>query len=97
MKGDIRREWHPLLILSLVFIFWKAFLFSVVFISPGVGYDTSTTLLGFSNNSIPDDSILLLSGYLSKLVRWDAIYYTHLAQEGHIYEQEWALAMDSLP
>lgn len=90
MKNEARRGWHPLLSLSVVFLTWKAVLFFIALTSPGPGYDTSTTLLDFSNDGRSGDFDLWLSGTLSKFVRWDAIYYTHLAHDGHIYEQEWA-------
>lgn len=65
---------HQLLSLSLLFIAWKGLVLTTAWCAPGLGYDTSTTLLP--------------SG--SKLVRWDAIYYVHKAQYGEVFEQEWA-------
>lgn len=62
------------LCLTAIFVVWKRLLLLVALSTPGKGYDTSTTLL-------PS---------LSKLVRWDAIYYVQIARRGHLFEQEWA-------
>jgi GPI mannosyltransferase 2 len=67
--------------LAGVFVAWKTTLALIALASPGPGYDTSTTLLGWSSEQPP---------YLSKFVRWDAIYFTQIAQHGHIHEQQWA-------
>lgn len=65
---------HSFVLILLVFIAWKTLLLFLVWLAPGIGYDTSTTLL--SSNS--------------KLLRWDAIYYVQTARRGHKFEQEWA-------
>merc|ERR1711939_397020 len=65
---------------SVIFGIWKAVLLLLALASPGPGYDTSTTLLDW-----PERYTLL-----SKLVRWDSIYFTQIAQHGHLFEQEWA-------
>lgn len=57
-----------------IFALWKSLILLVSSLSPGLGYDTSTTLL--STNS--------------KLTRWDGIYYVSKARQGDIFEQEWA-------
>ncbi|KAH7888421.1 glycosyltransferase family 76 protein [Phlebopus sp. FC_14] len=31
-----------------------------------------------------------LSPWISSLLRWDAFHFVHVAQEGHVYEHEWA-------
>lgn len=64
----------PVVLISVVFVAWKSFLLFLVWLAPGSGYDTSTTLL-------PSNS---------KLLRWDAIYYVQMARRGHEFEQEWA-------
>ena len=63
----------------MAYLFWKSLLFSLALLSPGSGYDTSATLLG------PDKP-----GVIGNFVRWDAIYYTKIAQRGYLFEQEWA-------
>lgn len=68
---------HPLGTIASAFVAWKALLLLVAWSAPGDGYDTCTTLLPYSN----------------KLLRWDAIYFTHMAQYGHIFEQEWAFGL----
>lgn len=68
---------NSLLTLTGIFASWKALLLLVAWSAPGDGYDTSTTLLPYSN----------------KLVRWDAIYFVQMAQRGHVFEQEWAFGL----
>ena len=70
---------YPKASLAVLYVLWKLFLLLVAIGSPGSGYDTSTSLL-------PQPQSLLTS----KLVRWDAIYYTQIAQRGYVFEQEWA-------
>jgi len=65
---------NHLLTISLIFATWKAVILLIVWLAPGEGYDTSTTLLVGAN----------------KLVRWDAIYFVSKAQRGEVFEQEWA-------
>jgi hypothetical protein len=67
--------------LAGIFATWKAALALIALASPGSGYDTSTTLLSW-NSGKPH--------FLYKFVRWDAIYFTQIAQHGHIHEQQWA-------
>lgn len=87
-------SWQAIRLLTVLFFCWKLLLFSVVALAPGPGYDTSTTLL------IDDESP---SGFLEgvgavstnlplvlKFVRWDAIYFSQIAQRGYLFEQEWA-------
>jgi hypothetical protein len=69
---------NPIIKLFGLFILWKSFLLLVTILSPGLGYDTSTTLLGSAEQ------------LATKLVRWDAIYYTKVAQRDYLFEQEWA-------
>ena len=80
------RPIQNLVILSLA---WKLFMLLVAASSPGLGYDTSTSLLSPSAN--PDRQLPnLLQHILGKLVRWDAIYYVKTAGRGYVFEQEWA-------
>lgn len=60
--------------ISIAFASWKLLILLVAKLTPGLGYDTSTTLLPSTN----------------KLVRWDAIYYVEITRRGHVFEQEWA-------
>ena len=86
---------RPLLALVLLFISWKSILFILAILSPGPGYDTSTTLListgGFNTSeSILTDTDPRLSPLYLKLARWDVIYFASIATRGHVFEQEWA-------
>lgn len=77
---------RPVRSLSIAFWLWKTILFLVVVGCPGPGYDTSTTLL-------PQQGVrsLSLSAPL-KFVRWDSIYFVHIAESGYVFEQEWAFS-----
>ncbi|KAL9121889.1 MAG: hypothetical protein Q9187_001556 [Circinaria calcarea] len=84
---------RPKLSLTIYFIAWKSILLLVALTSPGSGYDTSTTLISESSDATGGSSSPLEAfvGKLStKLVRWDAIYFTQIAQRGYLFEQEWA-------
>ena len=70
---------YPQSNLLLYFVLWKTLLFLIAIVSPGPGYDTSTTLLNSTSN-----------GLSHKFVRWDAIYFTEIARRGYVFEQEWA-------
>jgi hypothetical protein len=71
---------HPLRTLTFVFVAWKAILLLIALVSPLPGYDTSTTLLDWQG----------AHSLTAKFVRWDAIYFTQIAQSGRIHEQQWA-------
>lgn len=74
-----------------LFVVWKALILLIVFSSLGVGYDTSASFSAETGNrSILNDTPSHFSSQWLKFVRWDAIYSTHMAQHGHIFEQEWA-------
>ncbi|KAH8428207.1 ER membrane glycoprotein subunit of the GPI transamidase complex-like protein, variant 3 [Aspergillus melleus] len=77
---------RPVRSLSVVFWLWKTIVFLVVVGCPGPGYDTSTSLL-------PQQGVgsLSLSAPL-KFVRWDSIYFVHIAESGYVFEQEWAFS-----
>lgn len=84
MLDGVTSLWtHPLqqpkTSLIVTFFAWKLLLFIVAVSSPGPGYDTSTFLVQPSPSYVP-----------SKLVRWDAIYFTQIASRGYVFEQDWA-------
>ena len=86
---------HPALRLLALFVAWKSLLALIVLAAPGVGYDTSTSLLSSSSGSQNDASNTpqhLYSTWL-RFVRWDALYYTHMSEQGHVFEQEWAFGV----
>ena len=88
----------PLFLLALVFVSWKTILFVAILSSPGPGYDTSTSLLEVlhsvpTNQSLLRPTAAILQTPILKFVRWDAIYFTHIALEGHVFEQEWAFGV----
>ncbi|KIW35630.1 uncharacterized protein PV07_02315 [Cladophialophora immunda] len=83
---------HPILTLFVLFLAWKSVILLITLAAPGVGYDTSTSLLSWEDGgrqiitNTPDE---MSDGWL-KFVRWDSIYYTHISDQGHVFEQEWA-------
>ncbi|KAL8710705.1 MAG: hypothetical protein Q9220_004723 [cf. Caloplaca sp. 1 TL-2023] len=83
---------HPRKSLVILFSAWKLALMLIAHTSPGPGYDTSTLLL-----ITPDEQQGSLGAshsythvFTTKLIRWDAIYFTRIANRGAIFEQEWA-------
>ncbi|KAL2404292.1 GPI mannosyltransferase 2 [Exophiala dermatitidis] len=86
---------HPLIALTSLFFGWKLCIVVIALASPGIGYDSSTSLL--SSKGSPHQILLETPTSLTspwfKFVRWDAIYFTHISQQGHVYEQEWAFGM----
>ena len=90
MQTKLLRGWHPLFSLTLLFAFWKTILILIALASPGPGYDTSTSLLLPTKPTSHAAGSAQVAFGVSKFVRWDAIYYTQIAQRGHIFEQEWA-------
>ncbi|KZF24963.1 glycosyltransferase family 76 protein [Xylona heveae TC161] len=94
---------RPLTALCLCFVSWKIILFIIACLAPGPGYDTSTALLlgrlgqlSGNVNTSPENAtqnnilMRLMTHVASKLVRWDAIYFTQIAERGYAFEQEWA-------
>ena len=71
----------PRLSLTLIFVCWKSLLFTLAQCSPWPGYDTSTVILHPLHN-----------GWAMPFIRWDAIYFTQIAQRGYLFEQEWAFS-----
>ncbi|TIA14004.1 mannosyltransferase [Aureobasidium pullulans] len=86
MFADIRA-------LACLFVFWKLLLLCIAYASPGPGYDTSTNLLLLRAQSAQSENTLLAhlaKNLVSKVVRWDALYFISVAQRGYLFEQEWA-------
>lgn len=80
--------------LIAVFCAWKSALLAIAAASPGPGYDTSTQLfLGRGGSSSSRSSLsLLIEHVVSRLTRWDAIYFASSSEQGQIFEQEWAFS-----
>ena len=84
---------RPLLTITLTFIAWKALLGLIAWVSPGIGYDTSSSLLEDFPSSVElADTPSSLQHFSTKFVRWDAIYFTQIAARQYVFEQEWAFS-----
>lgn len=85
-------NWQGVLLLAALFLLWKAILFAIVALAPGPGYDTSTSLLvdtsSRSGSAVKLGEVATTLPCMLKFVRWDAIYFTQIAQRGSVYEQE---------
>ncbi|PGH07268.1 hypothetical protein AJ80_08028 [Polytolypa hystricis UAMH7299] len=84
---------RPRLFLTVCFILWKLLLLLTIVVSPGPGYDTSSTLLSLTGPgqlSLHGQRLQSPFTRLVKLVRWDSIYFLKIARRGYLYEQEWA-------
>ncbi|KXH57516.1 mannosyltransferase [Colletotrichum salicis] len=78
-----RHDSQPRQTLITSFVAWKALLLAIALGSAvAPSYDTSTTLMLQRNES----NISLVT----RLTRWDALYFTQSARRGYVYEQEWA-------
>jgi len=75
--------------LVIYFLAWKMLLLAVAYVSPGVGYDTSTDLL-FDQDSA--EKYTTLDKLVLSLTRWDGIYFASSSFRGHQYEQAWAFS-----
>ncbi|OJJ73554.1 hypothetical protein ASPBRDRAFT_194492 [Aspergillus brasiliensis CBS 101740] len=85
---------HPYRSLFSVFLLWKASLLLLAILTPGPGYDTSTTLFPWHRDTSEREGVIpsTLRRISTKLSRWDSIYFTESARRGHIFEQEWAFS-----
>lgn len=88
ISASLLRLDNPIRSLTLAFWLWKALLFIAVVACPGSGYDTSTTLLSYQD-ATPGSQTEPLTWSL-KFARWDSIYFLHIAEQGYVFEQEWA-------
>jgi len=89
--GSLSTTKKQLYTLFSMFVAWKGLILLIVFASIGIGYDTSASLLaGAASDAILTDAPAEFSSQWLKFVRWDAIYFTHMADQGHVFEQEWA-------
>ncbi|EXJ89447.1 hypothetical protein A1O3_02514 [Capronia epimyces CBS 606.96] len=86
---------HPLIGLFVIFLAWKLCILLITLASPGPGYDTSTSLLFGHQDSrhATSGTPSFMANRWFNFVRWDAIYFTHMSEQGHVYEQEWAFGM----
>merc|ERR1711964_627685 len=57
--------------------------------SPGMGYDTSTSLF-YTESEQAIQLPLVLRYLVGKLTRWDGIYFVQSSRRGYLFEQEWA-------
>ncbi|RJE25290.1 hypothetical protein PHISCL_02379 [Aspergillus sclerotialis] len=85
---------QPVRSLTIAFWIWKAIVFLAAVACPGPGYDTSTTLLPDPTTGTLDVTPgIKRADSLSvplRFVRWDSIYYVDIAENGYVFEQEWA-------
>ncbi|PWY87607.1 DUF409 domain protein [Aspergillus heteromorphus CBS 117.55] len=84
---------QPIKALTVAFCLWKALVYLVIITSPGLGYDTSTGHLYQPTGRadvIPGDIKYAHLPIPLKFVRWDSIYFLHVAESGYVFEQEWA-------
>ena len=82
---------NPRRYLALYWAAWKLLFVVLALASPGIGYDTSTdVLLAARSPQSPHREYHQFRHGLQKFVRWDAIYFTKIAQRGPLFEQEWA-------
>jgi phosphatidylinositol glycan class V len=91
ISAKLLRLDNPVGSLTLAFLLWKALLFIVIVVCPGPGYDTSTTLIAREGSSLVSSQTESLPWPL-KFVRWDSIYFLHIAEKGYVFEQEWAFS-----
>lgn len=71
---------RPIVTLSILFCAWKLLLLLILTLASGPAYDTSSELAAGVNAPT----------VLTRLTKWDAIFFTSIAQRGYLYEQEWA-------
>ncbi|TVY85509.1 GPI mannosyltransferase [Lachnellula suecica] len=86
------RPFHnPIRNLIAFFIVWKTLVLVIACCSPGLGYDTSTSLALATHGPREGRALPAALQYIiGKLTRWDAIYFIKSANRGYLFEQEWA-------
>ncbi|EKD19904.1 GPI mannosyltransferase 2 [Drepanopeziza brunnea f. sp. 'multigermtubi' MB_m1] len=84
-----RPQEHPIRSLATLYLLWKSLLLLVAACSPGPGYDTSASLTQ-QPLSYDRELPLALRYILTKLTRWDALYFVKISTRGYLFEQEWA-------
>ena len=90
----LESQWACVKYLTLAFALSRCCLLLLVLLSPGIGYDTSTSLLTAApSQSLVNPLPTTLDHIALKFTRWDAVYYVSLASRGHIFEQEWAFGL----
>nr|OQO23223.1 hypothetical protein B0A51_10408 [Rachicladosporium sp. CCFEE 5018] len=80
--------------LNRLFWAWKLLLILIAVVSPGPGYDTSTDLwlaIDRDTDTVPWTA-WPAQRLVSRLVRWDALYFSTSSARGHQTEQEWAFS-----
>ncbi|KAJ5225568.1 hypothetical protein N7468_006793 [Penicillium chermesinum] len=85
ISASLLRLDNPIRSLTLAFLVWKPLVFIAVVACPGSGYDTSTALIHHENARLTTSLPWQL-----KFARWDSIYFLHTAENGYVFEQEWA-------
>jgi len=78
--------------LIALFLLWKLLLLVLAALSPGPGYDTSSSLLlpAIDVEKYPSIPSSASARVLNRLVRWDALHFMGVAQHGYRYEQDQA-------
>ncbi|GAB7340398.1 hypothetical protein MBLNU457_6837t1 [Dothideomycetes sp. NU457] len=73
-----------------LFLIWKLLLLVLAALSPGPGYDTSSSLLlpVVDVEKYPSIPSQASARVLNRLVRWDALHFIGVAQHGDRYEQD---------
>lgn len=84
---------NPLRSLLTLFVVYKALILFVATFTPGPGYDTSTHLYEdqISKEAKNCGAIAWVLKVVAKnLTRWDALFFTRVADKGYVVEQYWA-------
>ena len=84
---------NPLRSLLSLFYVYKTLILLVAIGTPGPGYDTSTHL--YEDQISGDAKTCGLIAWFLKIVaknltRWDALFFTRVADKGYVVEQYWA-------